>query len=409
MGRKWLDNYGQEDNYNDSKISLPKGFVGQGYDISGRNYSPAWKGQFQSGGNVESKWEYSNTNGKLIPQSQLKTSDWLLNNIVSNQNNNLIPIAKNGVIKDNDGYWNPNNWGKVVEIGSNDITMKGVNQPLLGISDEGDIQYMEPNKDYKFKGKKVTEYPVIQNGSSLSPKQFFQDYLSSPMYVKRLKLMEYNNPIKVQNERLNKLNKMKSTSIEGLGTKHTLENNTLNWDQKEAKEFNYLKDKNSVIAHEMSHGTGSRGYVGMSSELNGSEYLSPKEIGALYWNLKKDTDLHDSLEQEYKSDMDALRYQLKADGIYDTSKEVFKKEHLQKAKEKYKNNFNIKRFFKNSRSDDKIIWLMNNIAQNNNQEAIPIARNGINNLDENSLQQLDQLTNFTNYNKLSNGGWLDKF
>ena len=366
MGRKWLDNYGQEDNYNDSKISLPKGFVGQGYDISGRNYSPAWKGQFQSGGNVESKWEYSNTNGKLIPQSQLKDSElgylkdwlsspmakkialkregeagtdnldirlerlndsnleistaedllkstnsytrrkgekfnnknlqgasytspstkygnivtrrmapknvilhegahqstsgnnlllkndvedilsrvrndsgsylsnptevharlnvlrkelkdsgvvdpfktpvskehlnkflnsykkpgeisdkppieansgellnilnsqddavWLLNNIVSNQSNELIPIAKNGVIKDNNGYWNPNNWGKVVEIGSNDITMKGVNQPLLGISDEGDIQYMEPNKDYKFKGKKVREFPIARNG-----------------------------------------------------------------------------------------------------------------------------------------------------------------------------------------------------------------------------------------------------
>ena len=164
MGRKWLDNYGQEDNYNDSKISLPKGFVGQGYDISGRNYSPAWEGQFQTGGNIESKWEYSNTNGKLIPQSQLKTSDWLLNNIVSNQNNELIPIAKNGVIKDNDGYWNPNNWGRVVEIDSNDITMKGVNQPLLGISDEGDVQYMEPNKDYKFKGKKVREFPIARNG-----------------------------------------------------------------------------------------------------------------------------------------------------------------------------------------------------------------------------------------------------
>ena len=165
MGRKWLDNYGQEDNYNDSKISLPKGFVGQGYDISGRNYSPVWEGQFQSGGNVESKWEYSNTNGKLIPQSQLKTSDWLLNNIVSNQNNNLIPIAENGkIIKDDNGYWNPDNWGKVVEIDSNDITMKGVNQPLLGISDEGDIQYMEPNKDYKFKGKKVREFPIARNG-----------------------------------------------------------------------------------------------------------------------------------------------------------------------------------------------------------------------------------------------------
>ena len=164
MGRKWLDNYGQEDNYNDSKISLPKGFVGQGYDISGRNYSPAWEGQFQTGGNIESKWEYSNTNGKLIPQSQLKTSDWLLNNIVNNQNNELIPIAKNGVIKDNNGYWNPNNWGKVVEIDSNDITMKGVDQPLLGISDKGDVQYMEPNKDYKFKGKKVREFPIARNG-----------------------------------------------------------------------------------------------------------------------------------------------------------------------------------------------------------------------------------------------------
>ena len=367
MGRKWLDNYGQEDNYNDSKISLPKGFVGQGYDISGRNYSSAWEGQFQTGGNIESKWEYSNTNGKLIPQSQLKDSElgylkdwlsspmakkialkregesglnnldirlerindsnleistaedllkstnsytrrrgekfnnkdlqgtsytspstkygnivtrrmapknvilhegshqstsgnnlllkndvedilsrvrndsgsylsnptevharlnvlrkelkdsgvvdpfktpvskehlnkflngykkpgeksdkplieansgellnilnsqddavWLLNNIVSNQNNELIPIAENGgIIKDNNGYWNPDNWGKVVEIDSNDITMKGVNQPLLGISDEGDIQYMEPNKDYKFKGKKVREFPIARNG-----------------------------------------------------------------------------------------------------------------------------------------------------------------------------------------------------------------------------------------------------
>ena len=105
MGRKWLDNYGQED------------------------------------------------------------AVWLLNNIVSNQNNKLIPIAENGkIIKDNNGYWNPDNWGEVVEIDSNDITMKGVNQPLLGISDEGDVQYMEPNKDYKFKGKKVREFPIARNG-----------------------------------------------------------------------------------------------------------------------------------------------------------------------------------------------------------------------------------------------------
>ena len=49
---------------------------------------------------------------------------WLLNNIVSNQNNDIIPLAQNGkVIKDNNGYWNSDNWGKVVEIDSNDIRL----------------------------------------------------------------------------------------------------------------------------------------------------------------------------------------------------------------------------------------------------------------------------------------------
>jgi hypothetical protein len=73
-----------------------------------------------------------------------------------------------GVVKDNRGYWNPDNWGKVVEIDSNDITMKGVNQPLIGVSDEGDVKYMEPGKDYKFKGKKVKEYPVGAQGVSVN-------------------------------------------------------------------------------------------------------------------------------------------------------------------------------------------------------------------------------------------------
>jgi hypothetical protein len=74
-------------------------------------------------------------------------------------------ISRDGsVIKDDNGYWNPDNWGKVVEIDSPDITMQGVDQDLIGISDEGDVKYMTPGKDYKFKGKKVKEYPVGKNG-----------------------------------------------------------------------------------------------------------------------------------------------------------------------------------------------------------------------------------------------------
>jgi hypothetical protein len=73
-------------------------------------------------------------------------------------------FQKGGIIKDNNGYWNPDNWGKPVEIDSNQITMKGVNQPLLGISDTGDTKLMKPGKNYKFKGKKVTEFPMAKNG-----------------------------------------------------------------------------------------------------------------------------------------------------------------------------------------------------------------------------------------------------
>jgi hypothetical protein len=67
-----------------------------------------------------------------------------------------------GVIKDDMGQWaHP---GEVTEINSNDITMEGVPYDVLGISDTGDTKLMKPGKNYKFKGKKVTEYPMAKNG-----------------------------------------------------------------------------------------------------------------------------------------------------------------------------------------------------------------------------------------------------
>ena len=76
-------------------------------------------------------------------------------------------ISKNGsVIKDDMGQWaHP---GEITEIGSNNITMQGVPYPVLGISDTGDTQMMQPNQDYKFKGNKVTEYPMAQDGTRLN-------------------------------------------------------------------------------------------------------------------------------------------------------------------------------------------------------------------------------------------------
>ena len=107
---------------------------------------------------------------KVIDSDPLKLAErfnrfWAVPAVGAVVGSQAVDKQKNGgITKDNQGYWNPENWGKPVEIDSNDITMEGVYEPLLGISDTGDTKLMKPGKNYKFKGKKVTEYPVAKLG-----------------------------------------------------------------------------------------------------------------------------------------------------------------------------------------------------------------------------------------------------
>jgi hypothetical protein len=95
-----------------------------------------------------------------IPSSEIKAfgdkPHWL-------QGYKEVPKQEDGgIIKDDRGQWD--HPGKITEIGSNEITMQGVPYDVLGISDTGDTKLMKPGKNYKFKGKKVTEYPMAKNG-----------------------------------------------------------------------------------------------------------------------------------------------------------------------------------------------------------------------------------------------------
>jgi len=113
------------------------------------------------------------TNGNLTPAYEIKIPNISLKKLYAllgvTAGGTAIDQKKQGgeIKKDDMGYWNPDNWGEPVEIGSNNITMQGVYEPLLGISDEGDTKMMYPGEDYKFKGKKVTEYPISKNGGWL--------------------------------------------------------------------------------------------------------------------------------------------------------------------------------------------------------------------------------------------------
>ena len=70
------------------------------------------------------------------------------------------PMQQGGIIKDNMGQWR--HPGKVTEIASPNITMKGVGYPVIGISKEtGEQKLMIPNLEYFFKNtKNVLEIPI---------------------------------------------------------------------------------------------------------------------------------------------------------------------------------------------------------------------------------------------------------
>jgi len=48
----WLDKYGNNINANEGTSSAPEGWVGEGWFDKGRDYSPAWGGQFAMGGSL---------------------------------------------------------------------------------------------------------------------------------------------------------------------------------------------------------------------------------------------------------------------------------------------------------------------------------------------------------------------
>lgn len=76
--------------------------------------------------------------------------------------------AQGGPVVDPMGQWaHP---GKVTRIPGSDITMQGVNYPVLGIGSNGQQQMMYPGKDYSFGGAEhVDEYPMMQNGGNTLP------------------------------------------------------------------------------------------------------------------------------------------------------------------------------------------------------------------------------------------------
>jgi hypothetical protein len=262
---------------------------------------------------------------------------------------------------------------------------------LVGLLQQGAFNYVAP--EYKRTNAFAQQPSVMQSGGQVDydyfndPEQlfvrnkefqkeiqFYNDYLNSPVYKKRIEGMGWENTEQVIKDRLNNLNTMtiQRGDYGDYGSSYKYRTNKAYVDNGEIKNRN--SDKSTIAAHEISHGIGSMEIRGNSKIPN----LNLNDNERLNINKRNNaSDPHDSMPSELKAEIDALRYKLFEDKIYDTKTQEFNKYFLNKAKSKYKSNKDIKRVFDNVKDDD-LIWLMNNIAStedmdNNN---IFIAKDG---------------------------------
>lgn len=241
----------------------------------------------------------------------------------------------------------------------------------------------------KLDGSGISNTQGFANGGKVDPtdppnkkvSKFYRDYISSNKFKERLENMQYENPIEEQSIRLNNvlktgiINQDKHLSflekIEKEIKNEPYSNNGSIFDNKSRniifskEQLNNLKKdypnltKEEILAHEYGHA------INYDPKLNSR--LNENEFNELKNRLKSTTkDKASRMMEENYSDIQGFRYLLQEDGIYNTVNEKFKKEHLKKAK----NSFLKKRLQKNY-SDKDIIWLMNNIANNNK-----ISKNG---------------------------------
>jgi hypothetical protein len=360
--------------------------------------------------------------------SKIKLPDDLLRPFFQNSSGKVMlpqyglrKLKKGGVIKDDMGQWaHP---GKITEISGNTMATHGYgDNPLYVVPDVGEPRIVEANTGTQtFPGAtKFTEYPMAQSGDNVV-KDFMSNYINSPKFKERLTSSNYND---VEGQVTKRSNNIDNTNyieqnrelsfLETLnkraydqpystqGSKYDERLNTIIYDDPQALEYGI--DKNSIIAHEYGHAAlDTIPKVGdVPSSPDERFLLNDYDTNELTSRLRKykGQTKHDLKATENKSDLDAFRFELFQQGVYDAGKEDITKDLLKKGKD----SFIRKRLLKNYKEKD-LIWLMNNIASidNSRSDLSMMAKNG------SSLVELNQLTNFTNYNTPQPGGWLDKY
>lgn len=214
---------------------------------------------------------------------------------------------------------------------------------------------------------KATKIAPAQEDPSAKQKLFYERYIQSQKYRERLAKQKYEDIDAIIEARLRNVHNTKSELV-GSGASYydLIDSKKVLLDTTQPAFRDYPE---TVKAHEFGHVAGDMRVIG-------NPYLRMNSEDSLALSKRnKATNPHDSRPHEFKADMDALRYLLRKDRIYDASTQDFTPELLKKVKDKYNTDPAVGRLLKNSKSDEDLIYLMNTVAANNPNES-NTAKNG---------------------------------
>lgn len=438
----WLQKYNDggpiQPNYNDYSVSAGEGFQGDGYSNVGRNYSPAWGGQFAMGGSIGGATQgipgatgfmYARTgsipsNGKYAKKTKASAEngtemqfyqeglDWKPKS-----------MADGGVM---DGFLDPIvNAGKSAVNYVDNLVKTGINK--LSTLDEPDPNIAIAIADAKSKRMKEE---FMKKREAMYPKSAYNKLielnLHHPKTVKldkQLNRTEWNkegydigyatdkNRIKLNTGRFTGAN-VSSRLIDDIaeaakrnnipiGQLLTLAGRESTFGEEKGKYFKY-ENKNIYTSgwdvaddyrpYDVHRFLADKKVPGVSVEKSSRGYtydFSDPEKAKKYMNS------HPELLQEYKKKLDSTP-DIGNKNFFDLSAEFLKKK-------------GIKRY---NPGDPKYVSMFQKDYDTLKQDKALMAylkKKGYKYEDGGELTKLDQLTNFTNYNTKQPGGWLDKY
>lgn len=212
---------------------------------------------------------------------------------------------------------------------------------------------------------------TFQKGGKVEEiKNYFNEYISSPKYLERLQKSGDYTPQSTIRNRLNNLNSIKSINFSSNNESEYNDNlKSVVLNTNEIKSNNYNTE--DILAHEISHGAGAL----EKNLINGGYSLSNRDVSNIKNRVSPSPNFkdwgtmfkyqHDTKPSEIKADMDTMRYLMSRDNVYDAGTQNFDQKTLNNIKIKYKDNEIFKRLSDSVKSDEDLIWLMNNIAANN--------------------------------------------